>query len=60
MFVSKKNTYIKDLNALTILMNVLCNYLGEKGGGGWCTNACICMGTFSQPLLEKRLMDVNY
>ena len=31
-------------------------YLGEKGGG--CTNACICMGTHSQPLLQNRLMDV--
>ena len=31
--------------------------LGEKGGGG-CTNACICMGTHSQPLLQNRLMDV--
>ena len=35
-------------------------YLGEKGGGGvgGCTNACICMGTHSQPLLQNRLMDV--
>ena len=47
MFVSKKNAYIKDLNALRILMNFLCIYLGEKGGGG--TNACICMGKHSQP-----------
>ena len=38
MFVSEKNAYIKDLNALRILMNFLCIYLGEKGGG--CTNAC--------------------
>ena len=29
-----KNAYIKDLNALRILMNFLCIYLGEKGGGG--------------------------
>ena len=28
-----------------------------KEGGG-CTNACICMGTHSQPLLQNRLMDV--
>ena len=34
MFVSKKNGNIKDLNALRILMNFLCIYLGEKGGGG--------------------------
>ena len=27
-----KNAYIKDLNALRILMNFLCIYLGEKGG----------------------------
>ena len=51
-----KNAYIKDLNALRILMNFLCIYLDEKGGG--CTNACICMGTHSQPLLQTRSMDV--
>ena len=28
----------------------------KKGGG--CTNACICMETHSQPLLQNRLMDV--
>ena len=39
-------------------MNFLYIYLGEKGGGGGCTNACICMGTHSQPLLKNRLMDV--
>ena len=40
-------------------MNFLCIYLGEKGGGGGgCTNASICMGTHSQPLLQNRLMDV--
>ena len=33
MFVSEKNAYIKDLNALRILMNFLCIYLGKKGGG---------------------------
>ena len=33
MFVSEKNAYIKDLNALRILMNFLCIYLGEKRGG---------------------------
>ena len=32
MFVSEKNPYIKDLNALRILINFLCIYLGEKGG----------------------------
>ena len=58
MIVSEKNAYIKDLNALRILMNFLCIYLGEKGGGG-CTNACICMGIHSQPLLQNGLMDVN-
>ena len=52
-----KNVYIKDLNAWRILMNFLCIYFGEKGGG-CCTNACICMGTHSQPLLQNRLMDV--
>ena len=29
-----KNAYIKDSNALRILMNFQCIYLGEKGGGG--------------------------
>ena len=33
MFVSEKNDYIKYLNALRILMNFPCIYLGEKGGG---------------------------
>ena len=56
MFVREKNTYIKDLNALRILMNFLCFDLGEKRGG--CTNACIYMGTHSQPLLQNPLMDV--
>ena len=50
------SVYIEDLNALRILINFLCIYLGEKGGG--CTNACICMGTHSQALLQNRLMDV--
>ena len=34
MFVIQKNANIKDLNALRILMNFLCIYLGEKRGGG--------------------------
>ena len=34
MFVSEKNAYIKDLNALIILIKFLCIYLGEKRGGG--------------------------
>ena len=34
MFLGEKNLYIKDFNALTILMNFLCIYLGEKRGGG--------------------------
>ena len=33
MSVSEKNAYRKDLNALRILMNFLCFYLGEKGWG---------------------------
>ena len=28
-----EDAYIKDLNALRILMNFLCIYLGEEGGG---------------------------
>ena len=39
-------------------MNFLCIYLGEGRGGG-CTNACICMGTHSQPLLQNLLIDVK-
>ena len=38
-------------------MNLLCIYLGEKWGGGY-TNAGICMGTHSQPLLQNRSVDV--
>ena len=34
-----KNAHIKDLNALRILMNFLCIYLGEGKEG--CTNACM-------------------
>ena len=56
MFLIEKNAYIKDLNALRILMNFLCIYLGEKWWG--CTNACICMGIQSQSLLQNHLMDV--
>ena len=42
MFESEKNAYIKDLNALRILMNFLCIYLGEKGGGGVAlTHVCV-------------------
>ena len=33
MFLSEKNAYIKDLNALRIFMNLICIYLGEKGRG---------------------------
>ena len=39
-------------------MNFLFIYLAEKGGVGLRLNACICMGTHSQPLLQNRLMDV--
>ena len=34
MFVREKNAYIKDLNALRILIIFLCIYLGVKRGGG--------------------------
>ena len=44
-------------NALRILMNFLCIYLGERGGGAL-ANACVCMGTHSLPLLQNHLMDV--
>ena len=59
MFVSEKNVYINDLNALRILMNFVCIYLGEKGGGVALMHVqCICMGTHSQPLLHNCLMDI--
>ena len=57
-----EDAYIKDLNSLRILMNFLCIYLGEErrggGGVGGCTNACICMGTHSQLLIQNPLIDV--
>ena len=37
----------------SLAVSCLCIYLREKGGGG-CTNACICMGTHSQPLIKNR------
>ena len=33
MFENEKNAYIRNFNALRILMNFQCIYLGEKGGG---------------------------
>ena len=30
----------------------------EEGGGGGCTNAYVCIGTYSQSFLQNRLMDV--
>ena len=38
-------------------MNSLCIYSGEGKGGA--LNACICMGTHSQPLLQNRLIDFD-
>ena len=43
MFVSEKHAYIKDLNALRILMNFLCIYLGERGGGGALMHVYVCL-----------------
>ena len=57
MFVIEKNAYIKDLNALRILMNFLCIYLGEKGGGeGALMHAYVWEYIVS--LLQNGLMDV--
>ena len=49
----------KRLNALRFLI-IFFMYLFilDEGRGGGCTNACICIGTHSQPLLQNRLMDV--
>ena len=62
MFVIRRMLYIKDLNALRILMNFLWIYLGEKkcGGGGALMHVStkMYMGTHSQLLLQNRLMDV--
>ena len=55
MFVSEKNAYISDLNALRILMKFLCIYLGEKSGGAL---MYVYVLEHSQPLLQNRLMDV--
>ena len=38
-------------------MIFLCIDLGEGKG---CTNACICMGKHSQPLLQNHLIDFDY
>ena len=46
----------KRFKCLKIFNEVLYIYLDEGKGG--CTDACICMGTHSQPLLRNRLMDV--
>ena len=48
----------KRLNALRFLMNFLCIYLDEGKGEVGCTNACICIGTYNQPLLQNFLMYV--
>ena len=55
MFVSGRMLIYKHLNASRILMTFLCIYLGEGRG---CTNASICMGTYGQPLLQNRSMDI--
>ena len=39
-------------------LNEISMYLFRWKRGGGCTNACICMETYSQPLLQNRLMDV--
>ena len=57
MFVSEKNVYIKDLNALGILMNFLCIYLGEKGGGALIIHVYVWEHIVSL-LLQNRIMDV--
>ena len=52
VFMSGNNASIKDLNALRIV------YLFRQRKRGGCRNACVCMGTHSQPLLQNHLMDV--
>ena len=52
--------YIKYLNALRIVMiffKYTCIFLSD-GRAGY-TNACLCMGTHRQPLLQNRIMDLH-
>ena len=60
MFRSGRMLIYKSFICLKNFNEFLCIYLdeGKGGGGGWCTNACICMGTHSQPFLQCRLMDI--
>ena len=51
-----KNAYIKDLNALRMFI-IFYVFIKVKEGAG-CTNAFICMGTHSQPLLQNGSKDV--
>ena len=51
-----ENADIKDLKMLEDFFLNFFMYLFRGGGG--CTNACIGIGTHSQPLLQTRLMDV--
>ena len=51
MFVSERMLY-KRFKCFKNLMTFLFNYLGDRRGGG-CTNACICMGSHSQPLQQN-------
>ena len=54
MFVSEKNAYVKDLNALRILMNFLCIHLGERRGGGALTH--VYVWEHSQPFPNENLL----
>ena len=51
MFVSERMLISKDV------FKEFYMYLGTERGGGY-TNAFICMGTYSRPLLQNRLKDV--
>ena len=53
----KGGTLYSGARYVALWASCLCIYLGEGRGGG-CTNACICVGTQSQPLLQNCLTDV--
>ena len=56
VFISGNNASIKDLNAFKNCDEFLMYLFRQRKR--WCSNACVCMGTHSQPLLQNHYMDV--